>query len=76
MTGVFVIMGGVVAVVLGISALAVPSETSDSFKDTARTVGLPTGLYNPRVVRFTAVLFIAAGVVLALIGWSMTTSGR
>ncbi len=76
MTGVLVIIGGVVAVVLGISALAVPNETTDSFKDTARSAGLPTALYNPRLVRFTAILFIAAGVVLALIGWSMTSSGR
>lgn len=76
MTGVFVIMGGVVAVILGLSALAVPNETSDSFKDAARTAGLPTGLYNPRLVRFTAILFIAAGVIFALIGWSMASSGR
>ncbi|MEN9621476.1 MAG: hypothetical protein RL499_1669 [Actinomycetota bacterium] len=76
MTGVFVIMAGVVAAVLGISALAVPNETSDSFKDTARTAGLPSGLYNPRLVRFTAALFIAAGVIIALIGWSMASSGR
>lgn len=76
MTGVFVIMGGVVAVVLGLSALAVPNETSDSFKDKARTVGLPTGLYSARLVRFTAILFIAAGVIFALIGWSMASSGR
>ncbi len=76
MTGVFLIMGGIVAVALGLSALAVPNETSDSFKDTARTVGLPTGLYKPRLVRFTAILFISVGVVFALIGWSMASSGR
>lgn len=53
MTGLFVVLAGVVVAALGAAAFAVPSDTSDVFERTADRAGLPTGLYNPKLVRFT-----------------------
>ncbi len=76
MTGLFVVLAGVVVSVLGAAAFAVPRDTSDAFERTADRTGLPAGLYNPKVVRFTAMLFIVGGVVLAIIGVTMVGAGR
>lgn len=76
MSGLLLALGGAIAVTLGLSMFAIPSDTADTLSSAAKSTGLPTGLYNPRAVRFTAVIVIIAGVVFVLIGLGMAIDGR
>lgn len=75
MPGIILAFGGICAVILGVSVLSIPGSSTDFMKSMAARAHAPRRLYTSNVVKFTAWVFILAGVLFVIVGIVMATTG-
>ncbi|MFN3707162.1 hypothetical protein [Microcella sp.] len=74
MEWVILIIGGLVAITIGLCLFAVPTESSKSFKRAASTVRISPSFFAPGSIRFTGVAFVVGGVIFTAVALMQLTN--